>query len=284
MENILIYKNNTTYTDFTKEVNNYYSNNANAIGITAAEDYLYIGSRMPLNHLFFKFGTVNTASSVLTIAIWDGSNWRNVSKTYDETSLSGATFGQNGFITWVPNRTYGWGREDTQDSSGNELITGLGDVNIYDHYWIRLAFSLDLDAGTTIAWIGQKFADDNDLGSEYPDLVLSATMTSWESGKTSWEEQHIKASRFIVDDLITRKMIIDKGQILEREDFKSACVSKVAEMAYRAMGPRFIEDKKDAKNEYLDRIGRQIGTIDKDKNAIIDNNELNVNIQGKLYR
>lgn len=272
MKSRIIFSNNGVLSNYTVELNNYHSGTA-TLPIVATEDALFIGQRLPFNSLYFKFSTANTASSVMTISVWDGNQFRNVVETYDETSLSGATFGQSGYVSFVPDRQYSWGREDTQSSSGTEQVTGLGNVNIYDHYWVKITFSNNLDAGTTLSWIGTKFSDDNDLGSEYPDLVLSSTMTAWESGKTNWEEQHIIAAEKIAKDLKAKDYIIHKNQILNKDDFKDAAIYKVAEIAYSQMGPQFQQEKIDSKEKYESYMNKINPIIDKDIDGQIDTNE-----------
>lgn len=285
MDTRVIFKNNTTLTDFTVEANDYFNNNANSIDIVAADDYMYFGSRYPFNHLYFKFGTANATASVLTIAVWDGSNFTNVKEKFDETLSSGATFGQNGYITWVPDVQGGWSREDTASSSGNEQVTGLGNVTIYDHYWVRFAFSADLDAGTTLAWTGNLFSNDDALGIEYPDLVRAATMNAWDDGgsKSSWEEQHVFAAKEIIKELKNKRIIVHRSQILDRKDYESAAVAKVAEIAYRGMGRDFEDDKLDAMKLFQERINRSIGLIDQDMDAQKDRQEIK-QMQGRLTR
>ena len=277
-----IFEDDTTLADYSQEINDYHTGTP-TLPFVATEDRIYIGSRIPFNHLYFLMNTANTASSNVTIAVWDGSQWRNAVETYDETKLSGASFGQSGYITFTPDRQYSWGREDTVDSTGNEQVTGLGDVTVYDHYWIRLSFSADLDAGTKISWVGHKFTDDDDLGAEFPDLTLSGTLDAWESGKTSWEEQHISASKIVIQDLKRKKLIMNPGQILDRSDLVPCTVMKVAEIAFRQMGNEFEDSKMDAIKQYQDRIDNIQLQVDKDQDGILDTDEQLIT-QGRLTR
>lgn len=287
MDTRVIFNDNATLTDYTSQCNDYFNNNANAFNYTSGQDYLYLGSKFPFNHLYFKFGTANTAARSIVIHIWDGNSWRAVKETIDETKVGSASFAQNGFVTWVPDKNYGWAMEDTCDTNGTEQITGFGTTTIYDHYWVRISFSGSLDAGTTLAWVGQLFSDDNDLGIEYPDLVRSATMNAWSDtgSKTSWEEQHVFAARQIVKELQDRKVIFHQSQILYRKDFTSASVAKVAEVAFRGMGKDFEDNKLDAMSLFKERIAQVISLciIDKNLDATINNDELTT-FQGRLTR
>lgn len=286
MEIRVLHKDNATLEDKTIDSNDYYSS-AWTCDFVSAQDYLYIGCRFPFNHLYFKFGTANTAASALTVAVWDGDSWANVKETFDGTSSSSASFGQDGYIIWNPDKANLWGREDTQDSSGTELVTGLGGRQIYDHYWVRLAFDADFDAGTTVKWIGNLFSNDNDLGAEFPDLVRSETMNGWDDGgsKSNWEEQHVKAASAILKNLKKQKVIINRGQILDYHDFQDAAVSYVAMIAYGNMGPAFAEKSIQQMSKFEKRMIDAIGAakIDKDLDGTIDREELRVR-QGRLTR
>ncbi len=282
----LLHEDNTTLEDKTVDVNNYYSGTP-TMDIVAADDYVYIGSRFPFNHLYFKFGTANTAASTITLTVWDGSAWASTKELFDETLSSGASWGQNGYISWSTDKATAWGREDTQDASGTELVTGLGSLQIYDHYWIRLAFSADLDAGTTLSWVGHLFSDDNHLGAKYPDLVRTNTMNGWDDtdSKSSWEEQHVTAAKEILQELKTKKVIFGAGNILDKSDFRWAAVHKVAEMAYDGMGTSFEDNAVKAMTKYNEALINAIGSavIDKDMDAQPDRDELGFK-QGKLTR
>lgn len=285
MDTRVIFEDNTTQKDYTKECADYFNNNANAFGYVVTDDYLYLGSAFPFNHLYFKFGTANTATETLSVDIWDGNSWGSAVEVFDETETGGASFAQDGYIEWNPDRSKGWSREDTVSASGNQTIPNFGTLKIYDHYWVRFSFSGSLDAGTTLAWIGNRFSNDDDLGIEFPDLVRSATMNAWaDSGsKTNWEEQHIFAAKECIKELKNQRVIYHKSQILNRRDFTSAAVAKVAEIAFRGMGKDFEDDRIDAMNLFKERIIRSIGVIDQDLDASVDRQELTLG-QGTLTR
>lgn len=283
MDTRVIFEDDTTLNDYTFQCNDYFSNNANAFGYVVTDDFLYLGSRFPFNHLYFKFGTANTATETLSISIWDGTSWRAAKEIFDETETGGASFAQDGYITWVPDKQKGWSREDTVNSAGTETIPNFGTLTIYDHYWVRFSFSGSLDAGTTLSWLGPLFSDDNDLGIEYPDLVRSNTIDAWESGKTTWEEQHVYAARQIIKDLKKQRVIVHQSQILDRKDFTDVAVAKVAEIAFGGMGRDFEDDRIKAMNHYKERLIDTMGLIDKDLDAQKDRQEIN-NVQGRLTR
>ena len=275
MDRRFIYSNNGTLSDYSVQLENYHSGSLTCT-LVAAEDAIYIGSRLPFNHLYFKVDTANSNASVMSISYYSGNGWTSVVDIIDETSSGGKSLAQSGFVTWTPNKNTGWHREDTEN------ITALSDVTIYDLYWLKISFSADLSADVDLSWCGQIFADDNDLGSEYSDLARSAMISAFETGKTTWQEQHVTAAQVIVQDLIGKGLIIEKEQILERNDFKLAAVSKCAEIIYGGLGDDYKDNKEAARNEYRSRLGKILPKVDKDRNAI--ENDYERYTQGGLYR
>jgi len=282
MKNRIFYGDNGTLTDLSTSLSDYHSGTGSC-QFVALEDYIYFGSILPFNHLYLKLGTVNTNSSNLTVDIWDGTSWESAVDLIDETSLAGATFGQSGFITFTPNKNKSWGKEDTVGSNGSEQVTGLGNVTVYDRYWIRLSVSSDFSAGTTLSWAGNLFCKDDDLGSEFPDLMRSNTLAGFEAGKTNWEEQRVRASQIVINDLIDMNIIDSSNQILEKHQLMPACVMKSAEIIFNAFGDDFIDNRNDARKEYRERINKKIFTVDKDRDGNVDDNE-RLQGQGKLIR
>ncbi len=115
------------------------------------------------------------------------------------------------------------------------------------------------------------FSDDDDLGAEYPDLTRSTVLQAFGGvSKTSWQEQHARAAELIVEDLIKLRVIEQKGQIIDRDTFRTASVSKVAEIIYRARGDDYIDDRVEARNEYQARLNKVIYNVDKDKDGRLD--------------
>jgi len=266
-------------TDITKEVVDYYSGTKSLTLLST--DALYIGDRVPFNFLYLKLsGTAQSAISTLEASYWDGSNWKDAVEVYDETSVSGKTLAQSGFVTITPDKNYGWQRESTND--GGETVTGLTAFNIYDHYWMK--FTVDANCSAiTVDWIGRKFSDDNDLGTEFPDLVRTSVKTAILSGKTNYEEQAIRAYDIIVNDLIANNYIHDGNQVLERDRVKLTSVSKVAEIIYGMLGDDYTDQRLAANKEYVKRLHNCLPKIDKNNNALIDVQE-NKTSSGSLYR
>jgi len=262
----ILYEDNGTISDWSTSLNNYYTE-SETFSLVAAEDYIYIGMPVPFNHFFVKLSTPSTAVSTITMQYYTGREFQDVVETIDETN----GFQQDGFITFVPDKKQGWVRQDTSGTGGT--ITELSSVTIYDKYWARIKFSADLDASSVISWIGHKFSDDDQLGSEFPDLTRSTMIAAFESGKTNWEEQHVRAANIIIEDLIRQQVIHSKGQILERRSFSLASVSKVAEIIFNSFGDDYEDNKRNAQIEYEKRMNKSIFDIDLNEDGRLDVSE-----------
>ncbi len=156
-------------------------------------------------------------------------------------------------------------------------------ITVYDYYWIRVSFSANLTAGTSINWVGNKFSNDVDLYKEYPVLNSSSFLTSFAAGKTTWEDQHILGANEIIDDLVAKKIIFHPGQILDRLTFKMMSVPKVAEIIFNSLGDDYVNDRTNAYNLYIRRFSKDIYNVDNDLDGRLSTTEQTVR-QGGLYR
>ncbi len=282
MNKRIILSDSGTLIDHSLELNNFHSGDAN-IDFVAAEDSLFIGSRFPFNSIYFKVNTANASASVISIKYWENNVFRAAVEVIDETSVSGVSLSQSGYITFVPERTKRWLREDTTSEQGNENVDGLGGITIYDHYWIEIKFSADLDAGTKLEWIGDLFCEDDDLDSEFPFLAKSNVKTRFEAGKTDWQEQRVAASKLLIDDLVAAKVINSGDNILERRNLNMVCVSKTAEIIFNAFGDDYKDNKNAARIEYRSRIKKDIFGVDRNADARLSIEESRLR-QGRLLR
>lgn len=106
--------------------------------------YLYVGAIRPFAGLDvdMEAGTVNGTASVLSGYYWNGTAWANASIT-DGTASGGATFAQDGDITWsVPSA---WKKTSLMEAGDTRqgypwLGTPL--------YWMRFQVSAALDSST----------------------------------------------------------------------------------------------------------------------------------------
>lgn len=279
--NRIFFSDNGTLTDYSTALDDYHAGDM-TVSVVAAEDAIYIGSWFPFNSIYFKMGsTVNANASVMSVDYWVNSEWIDAVELIDETSSGGATLAQSGHITFVTDKNSNWTRESTNASG--ESITGLTDVVVYDRYWIKINFSADLTANMIVDWAGALFSNDNDLGTEHPNLLRSNVLTRFEAGKTTWEEQHVLAAKKIIDYFKSKNVICDGGQLLQRRDMTDASVAKVAEIAYNGLGESKADEKEDAQKEFHIRVNRAMPKVDHNLNARTDVNETVVRT-GRVYR
>jgi hypothetical protein len=198
----------------------------------------------------------------MTVQYWNGNSWENVVELIDETS--GLTV--SGFITFTPNKNSRWQMSSTND--GGDTVDGLTSVSIYDQYWLKITFNQTLTNTTAFSWVGNKFCEDEEIYSEYPDFAKTTVKTSIEAGKTTWEEQIIRASSLIEQDLIDKGIIYEVGQILNRRDYTDACISKTSEIIFRALGDDFQDQRQQSREEYQHRLSKRLHNVDTNADAI----------------
>ena len=124
MKREVVFSDNGTLTNYTDDLFNPYGDTVTLTPV-ASEDYLYVGSSLPFNHFYLDITAENTTSSNLSVSHWDGNEWKECVSVEDGTSLSGNTFGQAGYVEFVPSKNNVWGRDDTVKSDDTtEEITG----------------------------------------------------------------------------------------------------------------------------------------------------------------
>jgi hypothetical protein len=266
MKPVILFLDNSAISEVTDALADY--DNSTATVPRLSTDAIFIGSKYPFNSIFLKPSTVNSATSAISLSLWDGSTWRPVSRLRDGTSVGGKTLAQSGHIQFDPDKYKIWSREDTVDATGNDLITGIVDVTLYDYFWLKIVVNNTLSSGTALGWVGQIFSTDDNLGAEYPDLVLTATKTAFEAAKTNWEEQHVKAAEILVSDLKNNNVLNSSSQILNHKDFMLASVAKVAEIIFNAFGDAYKDQKIAANAEYRNRVQAFSKSIDQNLNAL----------------
>lgn len=236
----IILSDNGTLTDIT-EATHTYSTTGTVHSFVAAEDALYIGSRFPMSEKFFK---ASGGLGNVTVKYWDGDAFSPVIDIRDLTN----GLSQDGYIKIVPDRDNGWSKSDTSD------ISSLSGITIYGQYWMEI--TVDADATIDLAWIGDLFCQDTDIGAEYPDLNRTTVMDAFSSGKTDWEEQRAVATQFMVEDLVGRAVIQSSNQLFEVERFRRTCVARVAEVIFSAFGNDYEDDRTKARKAYSERFNR----------------------------
>ena len=140
-----------TFTDYSTEAND--ADTTTVVDLSSLDTYansdaVYIGAHVPFRGLAVDVSAaVNASASVLTAYYWNGSAWTDTSAS-DGTASGGATFAQDGDITWtVPTA---WTTTSLAKANGLAASSGLASPDLY---WIQLRVSAALDSSTTLSSI-----------------------------------------------------------------------------------------------------------------------------------
>jgi hypothetical protein len=266
----IIFSDNGTLKDYTNELN-YFASKTAIIDYTTATDYVFIGGDLPFNNKYIMVSSPNAATGAQTkVEYWDGTSWVIAIDVNDETASGDKVLAQSGHISWTfddEKTSWMWDETDEMTSSGLETL------KIFGLYWIRLSWNKTLTNTTALQYIGQKFSEDIDLGSYYPELTLSATKAQFLTGKTDWNDQQFIAADNICRDLQVKGIIKHKNQILDWHMFTEASIHKVAEIVFLAFGNDFQENRKAAQQYYNQAMKTITPKIDRNNNAILDLDE-----------
>ena len=274
----IIFSDNGTLIDYTHELTNFREHSA-TLPIIAAEDAIYIGSRLPFNHLYFDIGTQNNQNSNMKVQVWWARAWHDVFDLFDGTKLNSHTLSRDGFICWTPDDWKGWDSWSRNENSNIEIKN----LNIFDLYWAKITFTNDLHASTSINYVGHKFSEDLQLYSYYPDLNNQALKTAFATGKTTWDEQHFQAGEEIIAYLNSTGVITTKDQILDFILFEKASIHKVAEIIYFGLGKDYVQHMIRARTKFKEAMELKSLRVDLNSNATLSLCEMSNNV-GELYR
>ncbi len=275
LKNRVIWSNNGVLTELSMVMNNHISG-SKIFDVNGSQDYLFLGSDAPFNHRWVEVKVANTASLALGVDYWDGKEWVPVAEVVDETvDATGAkSLSQSGMITWVPDKKKaGWSRDDTKDSSSN-VITGLGTITIYDLFWVRLRYTGTASSTTELSYMGNKFANDEDLYSLYSEFETTEAKERFKDGLTTWDSLHFEAAKMVIRDLKSDKVINSGNQILEAETFRLPAIHKVAELIYGAYGTDWKDDKAAAYLAYKQAMAADLFNVDINENALLEVSEV----------
>lgn len=245
-------------TEVTNKVKKYGVSNYNLNYLT--DDALYIACDFPLNSLWIRTLIGANVSTDMKVEYWSN-KWVEAVDLQDETlGLS-----SDGHIFFTPDKDSGWRMEDS------DRVTGLN-FTVYQKYWVKITFDSPFTA--SIDYVGYKFSEDFDLFSEYPIFDNADFLTAFKSGKTDWEEQAVTAGELIIQDLKRKNVIVGAEQILDKDLFLRASVSKVAELIYSSFGNDYVTKKEEARTEYSRRMDLKFFGVDQNNNAILENKEI----------
>lgn len=246
-------------TDLSNTLDNYRAS-AVAFAVTAGQ-YLYIGQEMPFTNLWFEVDSPSTvAARQVAVQVRFAQQWVDAVDLFDGTAVGGAAMAQPGRVSWALrwDRCWDW-------DIRTEYVAGLEGFELYDLFWARLSWSGSLSNSLTLRYIGQKFCSDAEIYTFYPDLRNQSLKTTFggSSLKTDWREQSFAASDVIVRDLISKRIIRDRGQIADWRLFVEPAVHKTAEIVYRGLGAAYRDDAQAATKAYSQAMQIESFRIDK---------------------
>lgn len=248
-------------------------NESGGFVVNASEtDYLYIGKYYPFNNFYSKVSVPNDETSSLSIQYWagEGNGWKDAVDVIDATSVSGKTLSQSGLIQFSPHRLYSWGKiYDTSETSGTP--TELQSLTIYNLYWLRLKFSAVLKDTTEIKKICYAFTQSQQLNNL--DNLINNYLTSFQIGKTSWEDEIITASEYVINDMRSKGIIKNEGQILRINDVSIPTDWRTLAIIYYSLGPSFEKQYIEALRMYEKTLNIERMSIDENEDGYLDDGE-----------
>lgn len=243
-QRVLVVK-TATIEDITKDVNTLLTGLTD-ISLAATTDFLYFGSFLPFNQKYFDFSLPNGAAANMKIEIYDGSVWKESQDILDYTELTSAPFGKNGTVQFNLEDDVSFGII----GNSNEISELANYKEIYNKAWVRISF--DQAVTFSLRYIGSKFANHADFVGEYPLLRNEALLNAWEDGKTSWKNELIKASEYVIADLKKRRIIVERSQVVEASVLHEPTIHRAAVTVFSGLGVKnYMEEYKNAMNSYL---------------------------------
>jgi len=228
--------------------------------------YLYLGSKLPLSNLYFELASSPTGANV-SLEYYTNSGWQPVRYLRDSTD----DLSESGHIQFSSFRDKHWYKV----SNTNELPE-LSSYEIYDRYWLRI--SLDTDATLTAEWLGEKYCTSLDVVREYPGLDRPQVYALFSDTKTTWDNQILIASEILSKDIVYRYSLVSSDQITDPDAFRSACVSRVAALIFKAFGDSGVDDAARALDEYDSRMRAAQPSIDANGDGLPDDSARPTNI------
>lgn len=271
------YSDNGSLTDYSIEAQN---SETIPFEIVAAQDYLYVGQNFPFNNLFIEVGTANTNASVLSIEYWNGNQWIGAVDVLDGTKLAGKSLAKSGVIQFSPLRDESW--QVVYDTTDSNEPPQLSTLTIYNMYWIRLKWSANFSAATTVKNIGYCFTVHESLSGIDPDI--DQYLTPWGGlSKTNWNDQILLASQHMVADLKSRQLVMTNAQVIRFDDVSLACSYRTLAIIYSGLGDPFKAKKDSALAEYTQLMNIKRFTLDSNADGFVDRKEIGMST-GRLIR
>lgn len=232
----------------------------------SSENYLYLSQTNPFNNFFMWSKAPNVQPSVLKIEYWSRGAWKPMADIIDATSVNEVTLAKSGVIYFSPDPADQW--DEIEDST---KIEELKKAKIYNSYWLRISTDNEIGSECQLKEVSYCFANSNDIDGI--DSEVKQYMDNIEDGKTDWTKELIIASKEVVKDLKRHNVIKDRGQLLYIEDVSTATIYRALMIIYNHLGRSFLDKMAIAQKSYEKSLSFRSFTIDKNKNARVDEYE-----------
>lgn len=237
------------------------------IGIDST-DHILIGMQYPFNNFFIdKTGAVaNAASSVMSLQYWNGSSWVDVVDLLDGTSIGGKTMAKSGHVLFSLDRQKsGWARTNNTKAQGP---TELSTKDIYDLYWLKVKFSVNLDSLTTIKELGFSWTTGAKLKSIKSEV--DRYLPSFATGKTNWNSEIMTACKMMTTDLKKAGLVFGPQQVIRMDDFWLPATYKTLWLIYSSLGPAYLETANSMAHEFYKTMNVNNITVDENKDGRVN--------------
>lgn len=246
-------------------------NSAGLSFVLLTTDSFYIGFHGKFSARYFQMSVVNSATSVMSVDYWNGSEWASVDDLVDQTSVGGKTFAQSGFVSW-----------SNKSDWTKRSLTGIDDD--IQLYFVRVKVSVDLSLLTKIASVLNLFSDDALLRSYYPEIISNVAYLP--SGKTNFLDQHLAAKDLVVLRLKQRRMIDDESQVI---DINMVAVAAVHACAWIILSPiATSDDSKEIRDTAFKALGEELSQltlgVDSNKDGVVSEVERSVSTSTMVVR
>ena len=196
--------------DISAAVNSYAYENAATMDLPTSGDYLYIGSEVPFNNLWFQLHTANNTTTQVAIDTWWGQQWTPCVDIVDETAVSGVSLAKHGRIQWSLDDLKGW---DCEDRSAD--VPGLENTKIYNMYWARFSWNNGVPP-TTLRVNPLETCGREDLAAVLagrPDIVMMSKVATPEQVRELARITGVTPSRWIREHRLRRASeMLRRGQ------------------------------------------------------------------------
>jgi hypothetical protein len=231
--------------------------------------YIYVAQKLPFTNMFMWIDTANTTTATMSIEYWNGTEWKSAVDVLDGTLSGGKTLARSGNVQFSLDKNYGW--QTVSHTADTSAPTELQTLNIAGCYWLRIAVSANMSAGTDLKELGYAFTSTQQLNDF--DVEISGFYDSFATGKTDWIPEILSASKLLVIELKRQGLLTAQGQIIELEDFYIPCTYKALEVIYFNLGPSYAEKRKVVAEEFKKSLNVQRPAIDTNADGKLDSNE-----------